>query len=197
MSYDEAGECMNEVRTSIIGIFSSPYQVEKTILKLKRNKVSISEISVIFPDQIPSPIGNENRKFQQFDGRTEGTTFGGPLGWLIDGTTYRFPEANYILVAGPLSESVAHSSRGQKIESLLPSITDLGFLQKDARKVETRVLDHYIPLIVSLADDTRIDRIESLLQQNGAVDLLVSSKSDALQYWHRHNDQKHDQTMNF
>lgn len=168
---------------TVVGVFSKREQAEEAVRALKREGFDEKEISIAAKDDEGGEGRESGEGSQGFgfevgnmanedvaDGATWGGAIGGAAGLLASAGALAIPGIGPILAAGPLAATLSGAVAGGVAGGLL----DMGIPEAEGRRYEEELKAGKAICLVK-ADEDEAQRIESILQEQGADEVKVHS----------------------
>lgn len=161
--------------TTVVGLFDDRDDAHSAVQDLMAAGYGRERISLVATD----PTGVYQRYVVTADGNmagegaatglTSGAVVGGLLGMLIGAGAIFFPPAG-VLVAGPISGLIAGAAAGAATGGILGGLIGLGIPQEHAETYAEGVRRG--GTLISIAvDDSEVERVHSILDRDGAVNI--------------------------
>ena len=162
---------------NIIGVFDDRREAESAIQQLVDSGISRDYISIV------SRNDNEDTRDLKSDDDTSGAAKGAGVGAALGGVSgllaglagLAIPGIGPILAAGPIAAALGGAlggaSLGAAAGGLIGALTDMGVPEHEARHYEDAVRQGRTLLTVRTADDAAAERVASILENCGAIDI--------------------------
>lgn len=170
-------------KKAVFGIFHDRSSVEKAVERLKADRFSSSDISVL----IPQPGGSDQFAHEKGTKAPEGATagagtglvLGGALGWLAGIGALAIPGMGPFIAAGPIVALLAGAGTGAAVGGLTGGLIGMGIPEYEAKRYEGFVKDGGILLSVHAANSDLITRAKEILESAGANDISSTDEVSA------------------
>jgi uncharacterized protein (TIGR02271 family) len=169
---------------NIIGLFDDRREAESAVQQLVNSGVSRDYISIVSRDD------NEDTRDLKSDDDTSGAAKGagigaalGGVGGLLAGLAgLAIPGIGPILAAGPIAAALGGALGGAGLGAaaggLIGALTDMGVPEHEARHYEEAVRRGRTLLTVRTDDDADAERVASILDSCGAIDIEGDAARD-------------------
>jgi uncharacterized membrane protein len=157
---------------TVVGVFENHRYAENAARQVKDQGLRTDDISIIArqgdddADRTTATMksGSKGVNDNISDGVVTGGVLGGLAGLLIGAGSMVIPGLGIIAAAGPITGLLSGAVTG----GIVGGLVDLGIPENRSRQYETDVKSGKV-LFSMKTDDDKIDRIASILRNNGAV----------------------------
>lgn len=156
---------------TVVGLFDNQTLAENAARQVKEQGLRTDDISIIArqsgekKDRVTDTMTAGGKKINDniSDGVVTGGVLGGLAGLLIGAGSMAIPGLGIIAAAGPITGLLSGTVTG----GIVGGLVDLGIPENKGRQYETDVKAGKI-LFSMNTDDDKIDRVASILRNNGA-----------------------------
>lgn len=157
---------------TVVGVFHDFREANNALQELVNNGVNRDEISLVANEHV-----SDQMKEAGYDptvnigqGAGIGAAIGGTGGLLLSLAGLTIPGIGPILAAGPIVAALGGAGIGATVGSIIGALTNLGIPEEEAGHYAEGVRRGDVLLTVR-TDDVSLERIQSILDSHGAVDI--------------------------
>ncbi len=174
---------MESKKTAVFGIYHNANQAERVVERLREERFSSDDISVLLQDEKGSRDFAHEKNTKAPEGTTAGVTvggvIGGSLGLLAGIGALAIPGLGPLIAAGPLMASLAGLGVGGAVGGLIGALVGMGIPEYEAKRYEGHIKAGGVLLSVHCDTSEEIARAKDLLKHTGAQDISSSGEASA------------------
>ena len=168
---------------AVFGIVRTQSVAGALITELQTKGFALSDISVLFPDEV------DTRKFAHTEGTkapegaviggSTGGVAGGVLGLLVGIGMLAIPGLGLLVAAGPLMAALSGVAVGATVGSITGALAGLGVPEMHAQVYEGKLKGGHILISVHIDDRSHADLAREAFAHHGAEDIAETQGPDA------------------
>lgn len=166
---------------SVIGIVESQIQAERIVNELQMSGISLSDVSVLFPDKRGTKdfAHEHNTKAPEgaITGVGAGGAVGGTLGLLAGIGALAIPGVGPFIAAGPLMAALSGAAAGAAVGGIAGALIGMGIPEIEAKAYDGKIRGGNILIAAHITNNESERRAKQILEQNGAHDVSVTGES--------------------
>ncbi len=170
-------------KTSVFGIVKSLSQAEQIVEDLQEAGFSVSEISILLPDNEGKHDIGHVKATKAPEGATTGATTGGVtvgvLGLLAGIGALAIPGVGPFIAAGPIMAALSGAAIGATTGGVVGGLIGLGIPEIEAKRYEGKLKGGNYLIAVHARDGDEEDGAKEIFENAGAEDICTSSMSKA------------------
>src|ERR1035441_7558409 len=167
---------MASKKTAVFGIYHNANQAERVVERLREERFSNDDISVLLQDNQGSKDFAHEKNTKAPEGTTTGVTtggvIGGTLGLLAGIGALAIPGVGPFIAAGPIMGALAGLGVGG-------AVVGMGIPEYEAKRYEGHIKEGGVLLSVHCDTSDQITRAKDLLKHTGAQDISSSGEASA------------------
>src|SRR5450432_3673811 len=172
---------MASKKTAVFGIYHNADQAERVVERLREERFSNDDISVLLQDNQGSKDFAHEKNTKLPEGTTTGVTaggvIGGTLGLLAGIGSLAISGVGPFIAAGPIMGALAGLGVGGAVGGLIGALVGMGIPEYEAERYEGRVKDGGVLLSVHCDTSDEISRAKYLLKATGAEDIASTGEA--------------------
>lgn len=169
--------------TAAFGIYHDEDTLRVGIQELERNGFRVTDISVLYPQN----LGNKDFAHEKGNKAPEGATagagtgavVGGVLGWLAGVGALAIPGVGPFLAAGPIMGALAGAGAGGAAGGLIGALAGAGIPEYQAKRYEGLVKNGGILISVHCDNSYWTSKAKEILERTGADDVSSTGEASA------------------
>lgn len=169
--------------TAVFGLFRTRHAVENAIDVLRANGFRLSDISVLFPQNVGTKEFAHEKGTKAAEGAaggaSAGAVIGGTLGLLAGVGWLVIPGLGPLIAAGPIVAALAGVGAGGVVGGVFGSLVGMGVPEYVAKRYEGFVRKGGILMSVHCDDSTWTERAKRLLDAAGAKHIASAHEANA------------------
>jgi hypothetical protein len=174
---------MENKKTAVFGIYHNANQAERVVERLREERFSNDDISVLLEDNQGSRDFAHAKNTKAPEGTTAGVTaggvIGGALGLLAGIGALAIPGVGPFIAAGPIMGALAGLGVGGAVGGLIGALVGMGIPEYEAKRYEGHIKAGGVLLSVHCDTSDEITRAKDLLKHTGAQDISSSGEASA------------------
>jgi uncharacterized membrane protein len=174
---------MANKKTAVFGIYHNANQAERVVERLREERFSNDDISVLLQDNQGSKDFAHEKNTKAPEGTTTGVTaggvIGGTLGLLAGIGALAIPGVGPFIAAGPIMGALAGLGVGGAVGGLIGALVGMGIPEYEAKRYEGHIKAGGVLLSVHCDTSDEITRAKDLLKHTGAQDISSSGEASA------------------
>jgi hypothetical protein len=174
---------MANKKTAVFGIYRNADQAERVVERLREERFSNDDISVLLQDNEGSKDFAHEKNTKAPEGTTTGVTaggvIGGTLGLLAGIGALAIPGVGPFIAAGPIMGALAGLGVGGAVGGLIGALVGMGIPEYEAKRYEGHIKAGGVLLSVHCDTSEEITRAKDLLKHTGAKDISSSGEASA------------------
>lgn len=160
------------MKKAIIGIVESRAHAEAVVESLRNVGISVSDISVLFPDKRGTQDFAHEHSTKAPEGAIAGVStgglLGGTLGLLAGIGALAIPGLGPFIAAGPLMAALSGAAAGATLGGLTGALVGMGIPEIEAKVYDGKVRGGNILLAVHVENSDTKRAVEDILERHGA-----------------------------
>lgn len=170
-------------KTAVFGLFRTRLAVEMAIDTLRTNGFRLSDLSVLFPQNIGTKelAHEKNTKAPEgaAGGASAGAVIGGTLGLLVGIGALAIPGLGAFIAAGPIMAALAGIGVGGVFGGIVGALVGMGVPEYEAKRYEGYIKEGGILMSIHTDDPAWTDRAKHLLAVSGARHIAAANEARA------------------
>ncbi|MGA2244120.1 MAG: DUF3341 domain-containing protein [Verrucomicrobiota bacterium] len=170
-------------KSSVICIAKTETQAINIVDRLRAERFSSNDISVLFPDKSGTKdFAHEQHTKAPEGAATGGVTggvLGGALGWLVGIGALAIPGVGPFIAAGPIMAALGGAAVGGAVGGITGALIGLGIPEYEAKRYEGKVRNGNILISVHTEDRDEVRLVKEIFTNAGAEDISSTGESSA------------------
>lgn len=169
--------------TAAFGIYHDEGTLRNGIQELERNGFRVTDISVLYPENVGTKDLAHEKGSKAPEGATAGAgtgaVVGGVLGWLAGVGAIAIPGVGPFLAAGPIMGALAGMGAGGATGGLVGALAGAGIPEYEAKRYEGLVKHGGILISVHCDNSEWTSKAKNILERTGAEDVSSTGEASA------------------
>src|SRR6185436_2936751 len=168
---------------AVFGIYPTYSAVDAAVEALRLAGFRITDISVMFPENVGTKDFAHEKGTKAPEGATAGAgtgaVVGGAVGWLAGIGALAIPGLGPFIAAGPIVAALAGAGVGGTLGGLTGALVGMGIPEYEAKRYEGRVKSGGILLSVHCDNSEWTKKAKQILENTGGQDVSSTGESAA------------------